>query len=117
MILVDTSVWIDHLRRGNRALERALLDDEVATHPFVVGELACGTMRHREEKLQLLSALPHTTVAADNDVLTLIERRQLMGRGLGFTDCHMLASALIDGIPLWTLDRALERSARALLVV
>jgi len=114
MILVDTSVWIDHLRRGNPALKKLLFDERVACHPLVVGELACGTIKDREYVLALLLALPEAPVAEDHEVLHLVESRRLHGRGLGWIDVHLLASALLLGGGFWTLDARLLRAASAL---
>ena len=112
MILVDTSVWIDHFRRRIAALERALSRDAVTIHPFVTGELACGTLRHRARTLADLSELPPVTRATDDEVLALIERQQLSGRGIGLIDLHLLASTLLTPeTRLWTLDRRLARLA------
>lgn len=115
MILVDTSVWIDHLHRGVPALVEALDSGAVLTHPFVIGELACGNLRRREEILSLLGALPRATVATHEEVLVLIEQRELMGRGLGYVDAHLLASVtLTDGARLWTTDKRLAAIANEL---
>ncbi|MFQ5881693.1 MAG: type II toxin-antitoxin system VapC family toxin [Candidatus Methylomirabilales bacterium] len=114
MILVDTSVWIEHLRTGNRRVRSLLYDEQVLCHPFIVGELACGTLRNREEILTLLTALPEARVAEHQEVLHLLEAERLYGRGLGWVDAHLLASALITGCPLWTLDNPLQRMAAAL---
>ena len=114
MILVDTSVWVDHLRRGNRQLHALLLDDRAVTHPFVIGELACGRLHPRAEILGLLATLPSAPLATPEDVLTLIERHGLAGSGLGWVDVHLLASALLAGAPLMTLDRTLARNAARL---
>jgi predicted nucleic acid-binding protein len=109
MILVDTSIWIDHLRAGDHTLSTLLNDSRVATHPFVIGELACGNLRQRSEVLRLLDALPKVPVASDLEVLYFIERNRLMGRGIGFVDAHLLtATALGDGLRLWTRDRRLN---------
>lgn len=114
MILVDTSVWIDHFRKGNPHLADALLAGEVLAHPFVVGELSCGNMRRRAETLALLSQLPNV-VAADHEAASLlVERLRLWGKGLGWVDIHLLASASLAGVPLWTLDRALRDAAKHL---
>lgn len=105
MLLADTSLWIDHLRRGNRRLAAALEEGNVATHPFVIGELACGNLRNRVEVMALLQQLPTAPVATDLEALAFIEQRRLMGLGIGYVDVHLLASvALSDGIRLWTLD-------------
>ena len=113
MILVDTSVWVDHLRRGDRRLAELLLTDQVACHPFVIGELACGDIRNREEVLTLLSALPHLTKADDIEVLDFIGRHRLMSRGLGLIDIHLLASCALAGTELWTRDKRLGQTAGA----
>jgi len=114
MILVDTSVWVDHLRSGDEELARRLRADEVACHPFVIGELACGNLRNRSELLALLSALPAAPKADDAEVLAFIERHRLMGRGLGLIDVHLLASCMLGGARLWTRDARLARAAAAL---
>lgn len=114
-ILADTSVWVDHLRSGNAALEAALENGDVITHPFVIGELACGNLRDRRELLGLLDALPSAPVATSAEALGFIERHRLMGRGIGYVDVHLLASALLAGdARLWTLDRRLAAIASAL---
>jgi predicted nucleic acid-binding protein len=113
-MLVDTSVWVDHLRRGNAALVRLLNRDEVRTHPFVIGELACGNLRSRKEILALLAALPQAAVAGHRETLAFVEANRLMGRGIGWVDVHLLASARLTGIPLWTLDRRLKEIAGSL---
>ncbi len=107
MILVDTSVWVDHLRIGLPALKAALEAGEVVMHPWVIGELACGTLRQRAQLLGLLQGLPSATVAGHSEVLLLIEQEQLMGRGIGYIDAHLLASARLTGCWLWTGDRRL----------
>jgi len=106
MILVDTSVWIDHLRAGEPALAVALEQGAVLTHPFVVGELACGNLKNRSEVLQLLGDLPGAPIATDAEVLDFIERRALMGHGIGYIDVHLLASVVLAGSArLWTRDQ------------
>ena len=114
MILVDTSVWIDHFRKGDRELERLLDEGLVLGHPFVIGELACGNLKNREEILSLLSVLPSASVATHEEALRLLSDRQLPGRGLGWIDVHLPASALLSGATLWTRDRVLETTAAAL---
>ncbi len=115
MILVDTSVWIDHLRRSNGKLLVALEAGEVLVHPVVIGELACGNLRNRREILDLLSNLPAAPSATDAEVLGLIERRKLMGRGIGYLDAHLLAAtALARPARLWTSDHNLARVAAEL---
>lgn len=115
MILVDTSVWIDHLRSGEPALSEALEGGRVLMHPFVLGELACGNLKNRSEVLRLLGDLPAAPTATDPETLDFIERRALMGRGIGYIDVHLLASAALDGVArLWTRDRRLSAAAAEL---
>lgn len=95
-------------------MERLLDEGFVLAHPFVIGELACGNLKNREEILSLLSALPAATVAAHEEALRLLSDRQLPGRGLGWIDVHLLASALLSGATLWTRDRVLQATAAAL---
>jgi predicted nucleic acid-binding protein len=108
VILADSSVWIDHLRRGNAALVSALQEGSIAMHPFVIGELACGTMRRRVDVLADLGRLPRIAVAEHDEVMALVEGRRLAGTGIGWTDAHLMAAALIARVELWTLDRALD---------
>ena len=108
MVLVDTSVWIAHLRDGNVGLEILLNDGYVICHPFIVGEIACGHLKNRSEILSLLNALPMATNADNGEVLRFIENYQLMGKGLGYIDMHLLASAVMSKIPLWTFDKKLH---------
>jgi predicted nucleic acid-binding protein len=117
VILVDTSVWIDHLRERSATLADALEHEEVMTHPFVIGELACGNLKDRVEVLRLLSTLRAVTLAMDREVLLLIERHRLMGRGIGYIDAHLIASVLLsDGAQLWTRDKRLRTVAAGLRV-
>jgi predicted nucleic acid-binding protein len=112
MILADTSVWIDHMRGRRSRFSAALENDLVLVHPFVIGELACGNLRDRNEVLALLQDLPLAVTATDAEVLAFIERRKLMGRGLGYIDVHLLASAALSGTArLWTHDRRLAAVA------
>lgn len=114
MILADTSVWVQHLRHGNHRLGGLLSDGRVMCHPFVIGELACGNLENRTEILALLARLPSAPPATHEEVLRMIEARRLMGSGLGWVDAHLLGSALLQGLVLWTLDRRLSRAASAL---
>lgn len=115
MILVDTSVWIDHLRRGDAGLVDLLERAAVVMHPFVVGELACGSLRDRASILELLQDLPTAVVADSDEVLQFIERHRLHGKGIGYVDVHLLASvALTEGARVWTRDVKLHRVAAAL---
>ena len=113
-MLVDTSVWIDHFRRRNARLAELLEATQVWTHPFVIGELACGNLSRRAEVLGLLEALPAVELASHEEVLAFIAVQRLQGRGLGWVDMHLLASARLAGLPLWTLDRRLQLAARDL---
>lgn len=113
-MLVDTSVWIDHLRRGNRRLVEQLEYGEVLTHRFVIGELACGHLQNRSEILSLLGNLAEGPVAEHREVMAFVDARELMGKGLGWIDMHLLASAALAGTPLWTLDRRLSAAAESL---
>jgi len=115
MILVDTSVWIDHLRAGEPALARLLEAGSVLSHPFVIGELACGNLRQRAAILSLLKDLPPARVASDDEALLFIETHTLMGRGIGYIDVHLLAAtALTEVSMLWTRDSRLKAAAEAL---
>jgi predicted nucleic acid-binding protein len=107
VILVDTSAWVEHLRRGLPRLATLLQGGEVLIHPWVIGELACGNLRNRSQVLELLQGLPAATVASDAEVMLLIERKQLMGRGIGYIDAHLLAAARLSHCRLWTQDRRL----------
>jgi predicted nucleic acid-binding protein len=113
-MLVDTSVWVDHLRRGNAALVALLEQTQVWTHAFVVGELACGNLAQRDKLLSALTSLPHAPVARHDEVLAFLESHRLMGRGLGWVDVHLLASARLAKLPFWTLDKRLTAVTTAL---
>ena len=114
MVLVDTSVWISHLRDGNKDLESLLNEDKVICHPMIIGELACGNIKNRNEILSLLQTLPPAKEATHKEVLAFIDKKKLYGKGIGFIDVHLLASALISDIALWTLDRKLDNEATKL---
>jgi len=109
--LVDTSVWVDHLRRGNARLETLLRDGLVLLHPFVLGELALGRMKRRTEVLGLLEEMPSAEAASHGEVLEFVERHQLAGSGIGWVDAHLLVSAALTGAAFWTLDRRLAHAA------
>ena len=113
-MLVDTSVWVDHLRRGNATLRSRLEGGEVWCHSFVIGEIACGRLRNRIEILSFLEALPRVKEADHAEVLAFIERNDIAGSGIGWIDAHLLASARLSGVSLWTLDRRLAAISRAL---
>ena len=109
MILVDISVWIDHLQSGDEQLSALLSGGEVLGHPFVMGELALGNLRQREALLSDLQDLPQAIVASDEEVLNLINRQTLFGRGIGYVDAHLLAAVLLTtDSKLWTRDRRLQ---------
>lgn len=115
MILVDTSVWIDHLRSGNATLARLLSTGFVLGHPWVAGELALGNLAQRQTILSLVRALPPAVVATDVEVLSLIDRQRLHGRGIGYVDAHLLAAGrLTPGAQLWTRDKRLASAATGL---
>jgi len=108
MVLVDSSVWVSHLRAGNSDLEILLNDGRVVCHPFIIGELACGNLKNRTEILSLLHSLPMAKLAEHEEVLQFIESNRLMGRGVGYVDAHLLASAVLTTIRFWTLDKKLQ---------
>lgn len=115
MILVDSSVWIEHLKMGVPDLVRALNRARVLCHPFVIGELALGNLGRRTDIIDDLKNLPKAAVAKDDEVLAFIEGKQLYGRGIGYVDAHLLASVrLTGGAGLWTLDRRLAEVASGL---
>ena len=114
MILVDTSIWIDHGRRRDVRLAGWLTEGLVLGHPFVQGELACGDMPRRGEVLALLAHLPPATVVSHREMLHFVERHRLMNRGLGWIDLHLLASTLVSRATLATRDARLADVARGL---
>lgn len=114
MILVDTSVWIEYLRKGQQQLSDLLDSGVVIGHPFVEGEVACGWLRNRFEVLDLLGQLPQAPLVPHRKALELLERERLHGRGLGWVDLHLVASARLAGCGLWSFDTALSRAAEAL---
>jgi predicted nucleic acid-binding protein len=114
MVLVDTSVWVAHLRDGTSGLEKLLNLGQAITHIFIIGELACGNLMNRAEILSYLNALPLASRAEHAEVMAFIETHHLMGKGLGYIDIHLLASAFLTNVPLWTLDKKLNGAAKAL---
>ena len=115
MILVDTSVWVEHLRVASAILTELLDHGEILGHPFVLGELALGSLRQRERFLTYLRDLPQAVVAEDEEVFRMIDRQALFGRGIGYVDAHLLAAArLTAGSRLWTRDRRLRAVAAEL---
>ena len=115
MIILDTSVWIDHLRNREEEVEFLLKRQQILVHPFVIGEIALGSMPHYDLVLQSLSELPQATVASNLETLFLIKQHSLMGSGIGYVDAHLLASAkLAEGTRLLTRDKRLAKIAEAL---
>jgi predicted nucleic acid-binding protein len=115
LILADTSIWIDHLRSGNEELRRWLNEGRIIIHPFIVAELALGSLKERLITLALLDRLPQARVAQLNEVRTMIENRHLYSLGLGLTDAHLLASVFLDSSTrLWTRDKPLRKVAERL---
>ncbi len=117
MILVDTSVWVDHMRRSNERLAGLLDAGHVLCHPFVVGELACGNLVRRDRILGLLNDLPEAPVAEHAEVLQLVQSRRVYGQGLGWIDMHLMASSLLARCQLWSLDKRLHAAAQRLRAV
>lgn len=109
MVLVDTSVWVSHLRDGNEELAGLLNDGRVLCHPLIVGELACWNLKDRTVILNFLQLLPMCMEAEHEEVLSFIEKRRLMGKGIGYVDVHLIISALLTGVHLWTLDKKLSQ--------
>jgi len=111
MVLVDTSIWVAHLRQGLRRLENLLMDAEVICHPFIIGELACANLKNRNEIISLLQSLPIAPTIEFEEFLFFLDRNHLMGKSIGFVDVHLLASAQLAGMPLWTADKKLKSAA------
>jgi len=111
MVLVDTSIWVAHLHKGSRQLAKLLMDAEVMCHPFIIGELACGNLKNRDEIIPLLQSLPMAPTIEFDELLFFIDRNDLIGKGVGFVDVHLLASAQLEGVTLWTADKKLKSSA------
>ena len=111
MILVDTSVWIDHFRTADARLMELLLDGQAIGHAFVTGELACGNLRRRAEVLSLVAALPQLPTMTSDDAMKFLDAHRLMGKGLGWVDVHLLASVFVSRERLWTKDRRLAEAA------
>ena len=114
MVLVDTNIWINHFKKTDAELVANLNTGSVACHPYIIGELACGNLKKRSEILALFQSLPSAPVVEPDELLSFIETNALMGKGLGYIDIHLLASAVLAGLPLWTEDRRLMRAAKAL---
>ena len=117
MILADTSIWIDHLRKGNKELHELLNQGQIVIHPFIIAELALGFFRARDKTLTLLDLLPQVRVAQLSEVRHLIEARHLYGLGIGLIDAHLIASVFIDASTrLWTRDKRLRKAADGLAI-
>ncbi len=114
MVLVDTSVWINHLRNSDHHLEKLLLNGEVVCHPHIIGELACGNIQNRQEIISLLQALPQASLVNFEEYLYFIGQNNLHGRGIGFVDIHLLASARLEQLLLWAADKRLKAASGAL---
>ncbi len=111
MILVDTSILVDHLRRADAGLITLLEQDQVLLHPFVIGELALGNLPRRKQVLDSLQDLPLAIEASDAEVFDFINQNSLFGLGIGYVDAHLLASARLNGVMLWTRDKRLREAA------
>jgi hypothetical protein len=116
MVLVDTSVWVSHLRDGNADLANLLNNGRVLCHPLIVGELACGNLKDRAGILSFLQLLPMSIEAEHDEVLSFIENNRLMGKGMGYVDVHLITSAVLTGVPVWTLDKKLAQAADILYI-
>ncbi|MDA2933160.1 VapC toxin family PIN domain ribonuclease [Acidobacteria bacterium AH-259-D05] len=117
MVLVDTSIWVSHLREGDARLQELLVVGQVLCHPFVIAELACGRLKNRKEVIPLLQTLPQGVTAELEEILHVIESNRLMGWGMGFVDVHLLASTLLTKAFLWTADASLRSAAARLNVL
>lgn len=117
ILLVDTSIWVDHFRARNSILEEALEDGLVITHEFVIGELACGLMQDRDEVLRTFESLPRASILSHSEFLYFLNANTLQGTGLNFVDIHLLASASLNpGVELWTRDQKLQRASSGISV-
>ncbi|QNI33357.1 type II toxin-antitoxin system VapC family toxin [Alloacidobacterium dinghuense] len=115
MILADTSIWVDHFRKRDAELQHQLLQNNIATHPFVVTELALGSLPDRRKTLADLELLPKVRIAQTDEVRAMIEFRKLFRKGLGFVDAHLIAAALITpGTILWSRDKQLHSIAQSM---
>jgi predicted nucleic acid-binding protein len=116
MVLVDTSVWIDHFNRTDKPLQLLLHDGEAAVHPFILGELACGNFKKRREIVRLLNDIPCIERVSDEEYYLFLEKKRLYGMGLGFFDIHLLASSVLSECTVYTKDGSLFRAAEALTI-
>jgi predicted nucleic acid-binding protein len=107
LILADTSVWVDHFRNGDNCLRELLLQQKIVIHPFIIGEIALGSLRNRTQVLRHLNDLRHATIASHGETMTLVESWRLFGRGIGYVDAHLLSACRLSPARLWTRDRRL----------
>lgn len=114
MVLVDTSVWVSHLRDGNTEMAALLNNGNVLCHPLIVGALACGNLKDRAVILSFLKLLPMCIEAEHEEVLSFIENNRIMGKGIGYADAQLVASSVLTGVPIWTLDKKLAQVADSL---
>lgn len=114
LILADTSVWIKHFREGQVHLSSLLEQGLIACHPYIIGELACGSLKNRAEIISLLEALPKVKVLEHAEVMEFIETQKLMNLGIGYVDTHLLGASLLSDTQLWTYDKSLIKVAKAL---
>ena len=115
MVLVDTSVWVDYLRSGDDTLARLLTQGQVCIHPMVIGELACGHLQSRTQLISLWLNLPPVVEASNDEALFFLNTHQLMGKGIGWVDLHLLATTLLStNVTLWTRDKRLAQIAKTL---
>ena len=114
IVLADTSIWIKHFREGNKQFTELLEQGLIACHPYIVGELACGSLKNRSEIIGLLEALPMAVVLEHSEVMELIEKQKLMSIGIGYIDTHLLGSSLLSDFQLWTFDKSLQKAAKAM---
>jgi predicted nucleic acid-binding protein len=114
MIMVDTSIWISHFRKTEETLSDLLMRGMVTCHPYIIGEIACGNLRNRNEIMTLLQSLPMTIQAEHEEVLQFIEMNKIMGQGIGYIDAHLLVSAFLTKVSIWTFDKKLQKVARML---
>jgi predicted nucleic acid-binding protein len=117
MILADTSLWVEQLRWPDGPLTTLLQEGAIAMHPFVIGELACGNLRNRRSLLEMLSDLPSLQPATEFEAMSMIERHALAGVGLGYIDVHLMASAAIAGVRVWTTDKAMAAASTRIGIV
>ena len=112
MVLVDTSVWVNYLHKGNSKLEYLLNEVEVVTHPFIVGELSCGGIKNRKEFINLMRSLSSIDAVSEEEYYHFLESNKLWGKGVGFVDVHLLAAAKVSRVKLWTEDKNLVAIAK-----